>query len=147
VPEGTSKSHPDRAGQAGPPCARPGLASLAWGSVAAILLTAGATAIIVLFGRPAWWNGWLAALIASLIATVASLGTLAPTISGGMQSAAYGYLAASVVRMLTALVSCVGAVVVFHAPPIPTLLLTVPLYFAQVATEAVVLGRAFRTRT
>ena len=123
------------------------LVTLAIGSSLVLLLVAGSAAVVIGFrGSGSWWHGWVAALVISVLATCASLAAVAPGILAGAQAAAYGYLAGAVVRMLVALVACIAAVAVFRAPPIPTLLLVVPLYFGQVAAEALILGRAFWAR-
>jgi hypothetical protein len=114
---------------------------------AALIVSAGATALVIeMAGRQAWWGGWVAALVVSVLATLLSLALVVPGIVAGPQWAAYGYLAGALVRVMTALAGCVVAVLVFHTPAAPTLFLVVPMYFAQVATEAIVLGRAFWPR-
>lgn len=112
--------------------------------VGSVLVTAGIiAAVIAALGKTAWWSGWSAALVAGLTAAVASVLPLVPGILGGAQTAVYGYLAAAFIRVIVALGTCMAAVFVWHTPPVPTLMLAVPLYFAQVAAEAVVLSRAF----
>jgi hypothetical protein len=114
---------------------------------AAMVATAGATALVVeLAGRPAWWSGWVAAQIIGVLAMLLSLALVVPGIVAGPQWAAYGYLAGALIRGMTALAGCVVAVWIFRTPAAPTLLIVVPTYFALVATEAVVLGRAFWPR-
>ena len=118
-------------------------ALLAW-SAAALVLTASVTAaLIVVTGRHSWWSGWLGAIAISMASTLASLAVLSPSIFGGMQTAAYGYLAASVARMLVALISCMAAIWIVRVPAVPTLVVIIPLYFVQLVTEAFVVGRAF----
>ena len=47
---------------------------------------------------------------------------------------------------IAALGGCAAAVILFHTPPVPTLLLVVPLYLVQMVVEVIVLGRAFFPR-
>ena len=124
------------------------LAGVLLGSVlAAVLLTGGAmAALIVLLHRPEWWSAWGAAMMISLFAAVAGFVPVVPGVFGGAQWAAYGYLAGAVMRCLSAVFGCVAAVVLVRTPALPTVALAAPLYFAQVAVEAIVLARAFWPR-
>ncbi|HSU66632.1 MAG TPA: hypothetical protein VLJ39_07160 [Tepidisphaeraceae bacterium] len=119
------------------------LAAMAGG----LILTAGITALLIeLAGRPGWWSGWVASMIVGTLAALLSLALVVPGFVAGLQWAVYGYLAGSVARVLTALGGCVVAVLIFRTPAAPTLFLIVPIYFAQVVIEAVVLSRAFWPR-
>jgi hypothetical protein len=55
-------------------------------------------------------------------------------------------LAGSVLRMLVTTGGCLAAILVFRTPPIPTLLLAVPMFLAQLVAEVVILSRAFWPR-
>ena len=118
-------------------------ALLTWSSAVLVVTASATAALIILTDRHSWWSGWLAAIAISMASTLASMAVLSPSIFGGMQTAAYGYLAASVVRMLAALISCIAAIWILRLPAVPTLIVIIPLYFAQLATEAFVVGRAF----
>lgn len=112
-----------------------------------LILTAATTALLIaIAGRPGWWSGWIAALIAGALAASLSLALVIPAVVAGMPWTVYGFLAGSVVRMIAALGACVAAVVLFRAPPVPTLLLIVPIYFCQMIVEIIILGRAILPR-
>lgn len=112
--------------------------------IGSVLLSGGVEALfLLLLHKPAWWGSWLAALVAGLAAAVVSIVPLVPGFLGGAQAAVYAYLAAGVLRMLVTLGICMAAVFVAPVAPVPTLLLAVPIYFVQVAAEALVLSRAF----
>jgi hypothetical protein len=115
--------------------------------VAVVLLAAAATALLVAFaGHPGWWRGWIAALVVSLAAALLSLAPVAAGILVGVQGMAYGYLAGAFVRVLVSIGGAVAAVWIFHTPPAPTLLLIVPLFFAQLLAESISLMRALNNR-
>jgi hypothetical protein len=103
-----------------------------------------AAAIAILSGGAIWWHGWVAAVIVSGIAAALSLGAVVGGIVLGGQWTAYGHLAGSALRVLVAAMACVAAIMAFRAPPVQTLALMLPLYFAQLVVEAVVVGRAYR---
>lgn len=113
----------------------------------ALFVMAGATAaMIVVSHHEQWWAAWAAALAVSVVAAVLALGPVAAGLLSGVQYAAYGYLAGAFLRMMASLVGGLAAVLVFHTPAAPTLLILVPLYVAQVAAECVVLSRIFWPR-
>jgi len=116
-------------------------------ALGAILLTAGATALlIVALHRPQWWSGWAAALAISLPAALLSLIPVAAGLSTGLRTAAYGYLAGAVIRVLLTLAGLLIAVIAAKIPPVATVILVAPLYLAQLVVEIAVLGRAVRPR-
>lgn len=123
------------------------LAPVAIRVVAAVLIAAAATALLVAFaGHPGWWRGWIAALVVSLAAALLSLGPVAAGILLGVQGMAYGYLAGAFVRVLVSIGGAVAAVWIFRTPPTPTLLLIVPLFFAQLLAESISLMRALSSQ-
>lgn len=116
--------------------------------LAALMLGAAATALLIIVMRqPTWWRGWWAALAVSSTAAVFSLAPVAAGLSIGIQGAAYGYLAGAFIRVLVSISGALAAIWVFHVPPTPTLLLMVPLYFAQLLAESISLSRALSRRT
>jgi hypothetical protein len=123
------------------------LARLVIGVFGAIVLACGATAaLIALAHRPEWWAGWVAATAVSFAAALLAMAPLVPALLADVQYAAYGYLAGAALRMLASVLGGLAAVMIFRTPPAPTLLLLAPSYLAQVAAEAVVLGRVFWPR-
>ena len=126
----------------------PIVARLIAGVLAAEVLAAGTTALLIAAsGRRDWWSGWTAALVVSLLAAALAIGPVIIGVRGGVQTAAYGYLAGAMLRMLASLGGGMVAVLIARTPPLPTLMLIVPLYMAQLVAECVVLGRAVWTRT
>lgn len=116
--------------------------------LAAVILVAAATAMfIVVMRQPTWWRGWWAALAVSLTAAVCSLAPVAAGLSIGIQGAAYGYLAGAFIRVLVSISGALAAIWVFHVPAASTLLLMVPLFFAQLLAESISLSRALGRRT
>lgn len=114
-------------------------------ALGAILLTAGGTALlIVALHRPQWWSGWAAALAISLPAALLSLIPVAAGLSAGLRTAAYGYLAGAVLRVLLTLAGLLVAVIAAKIPAAPAVILVAPLYLAQVVAEIIVLVRAVR---
>ena len=123
------------------------LVQLIIGVFGAIVLTCGATAgLIVVAHRPEWWSGWVAAAAISVVAAVLGMAPLVPALWAGVQYAAYGYLGGAALRMIASVLGGLAAVMIFRTPPMPTLLMLAPPYLAQVAAEAVVLGRFFWPR-
>ena len=115
--------------------------------VGAVLIAAAATALLTAFaGHPGWWRGWTAALVVSLAAALLSLVPVAAGILVGVQGMAYGYLAGAFVRVLSSIGGGVAAVWIFRTPPTPTLLLIVPLFFAQLLAESISLMRALNSQ-
>ena len=104
-----------------------------------------AAALAVFAVGSIWWHAWTAAVLIAALAATMSLAPVVPGILAGGQWAVYGHLAGSVLRVLVASMACIAAVLAFRAPPVQTLVLTLPLYFVQLVIEAVVVGRAFRT--
>jgi hypothetical protein len=110
--------------------------------VIAAALIAGA---LVLNGDAAWWRGYAAATIATLMAGVATI----PIIAWGMRVAAAArpelatgaFFVAAGVRAVIALGAAMLAIRQGGYPKTPTLLLVVPYYFALLAAETVVLVR------
>jgi hypothetical protein len=114
--------------------------------VATVVLTAGASALVIACtGRAGWWSGWLAALAVSLFATFASLIPLALGLQFGAQNAAYGYLGGVTARLLTTIFGVLAAVYIFRAPVVTTLVLLMPLYLAALVAECTALWRIFAT--
>lgn len=110
----------------------------------AMVLIAGLSAgLIAATHRRSWWDGWVAALIVSVVAAAVSLVPVAAGVFAGARFAAYGYLAGAVIRILITLAGGMVAVMMARTPAAPTLLLLVPLYFGQLLAEATVLCRAF----
>ncbi|HEY2587703.1 MAG TPA: hypothetical protein VGI81_18295 [Tepidisphaeraceae bacterium] len=123
------------------------LVRLIAGVFGAIVLACGATAgLIVVAHRPEWWSGWVAATAISVIAALLAMAPLAPALWASVQYAAYGYLGGAVLRMIASVLGGLAAVMIFRTPPMPTLLMLAPPYLAQVAAEALVLGRFFWPR-
>ena len=120
------------------------LAAAVLGSVMVVgaLIAAG----IAVAGRSGWWSGWSAAMVISLLAAVCSLVPVSAGVLGGTRMAAYGYLAGAAIRMLVTLGGCMMAVLAVRTAPRPTLLIAVPLYFAQLVAEPLVLRRALARR-
>jgi hypothetical protein len=109
----------------------------------AVLVTAGATAVVIsVTHHPLWWSGWTAALLVSLMAAAVSLAAVAAGMLGGLQGMAYGFLAGAFARVLVSIGGAIAAISIVHTPPAPTLLLMLPLFFVQLATETIVLSRA-----
>lgn len=109
----------------------------------AVLLTAGATAVVIsATHHQLWWSGWTAALVVSLMAAVVSMAAVAAGMLGGLQGMAYGFLAGAFARVLVSIGGGFAAIWIVHTPPAPTLLLMVPLFFVQLAAECIVLSRA-----
>ena len=120
------------------------LAAWVFGAIA--LTSAASAAVIAMAHRPAWWSGWVAATAISLLAAVLAMAPLVPALFAGVQYAAYGYLAGALLRILASLLGGLAAVLIFRTPPVPTLLLLVPPYLAQLVAEVVVLSRVFWPR-
>jgi hypothetical protein len=111
------------------------------GSTLAVAVLAGV--VVAVAGRPHWWAGWATALLVSLVAAMVSLVPAVVSLRGEPQLAVYGYVASAVLRTFATLGGGAIAVMAFRAPALPTLLLAVPLYLAQLVAEVIVLGRAF----
>ena len=103
-------------------------------------------AVTLIAGRGDWWVGWMTACVVSLLAAVLALAAVAPTLFGGLQTVAYGYLGAGVLRTLVTLGGCLCAVLILKGKAVPALVMAIPLYFAQLIAEAIVLGIAYRPR-
>jgi hypothetical protein len=115
--------------------------------LATIMVTAALSAgAIAISARPAWWPGWTTALLVSLFATGLSLAPLILGVRSGAQSAAYGYLAGAVARVLATIFGVLGAVFVFRVSAFATLVLIVPLYFAALIAECTALWRIMSRR-
>ena len=103
-------------------------------------------ALLLLFSRrPAWWSAYISAVMISLVAVVFSLPVVIWGLFGTIYRVVAGYLIAMVLR---GVVTVAGLAIVVWAgryPPIPTLLILAPLYFAQLAAECIVLARAMST--
>jgi len=106
--------------------------------LATAALSAGAIAIS---GRQAWWAGWTTALVVSLFATGLSLAPLVLGVRAGPQTAAYGYLAGAVARVLATIFGVLAAVFVFRVSAFATLVLILPLYFAALIAECTALWK------
>lgn len=121
-----------------------GLLALGMTVVGAVLITGGLTAGgIMILGARAWWSGWVAALLISLIASVISIAPLLLGICGGIQTAIAGFFAGMILRMLLMLGGAIAAIWVWHTPAKSTLLLAAPFYLAQLIAECAMLARAF----
>lgn len=132
---------------AAPIDARRVVTRLAGAVFGAMVLSAGALAVLIVATRHSqWWGAWAAAVAVSTVAAVLSLGPVIPGLFAGAQYVAVGYLAGMVLRMLIALGGGFAAVFVVRTPPGPTLLMLIPLYFAQIVAEAVILSRAIWLR-
>jgi hypothetical protein len=104
-------------------------------------LVAGALALM---GDADWWRAFVAATLATLMASLATI----PIIAWGMrvgparpELATGAFFAAAAVRAAIALGAALLAVYRGGYPKTPTLLLVVPYYFALLAAETVVLVR------
>lgn len=110
--------------------------------MAAVLVAAGVeAAAIAISGAHAWWPGWSAALMVTIVATAFSLVPLVLGVRAGAEFAAYGFLGGTVARMLCTVVGLITALFVFRAPPFATLMLIVPLYLAALVAECAALWR------
>ena len=110
-------------------------------TLVAIALAAGATALLILaIHRSHWWSAWAAALAVGLPAAVLSLIPVAAGFSAGLQTAAYGYLAGAVIRVLLITAGLLVAVIGAKIALVPIVILVAPLYLAQLVTEVAVLG-------
>lgn len=126
---------------------RPVVMRLMISALGAILFMAAVTALlIVALHRPQWWSGWTVALAVSLPAALLSLIPVASGLSAGLRTAAYGYLAGAVIRVLLTLAGLLVAIIGAKVPPVPTVILVAPLYLAQLVVEIAVLGQAVRSR-
>lgn len=106
--------------------------------MATAALSAGA---IAMSGRQTWWSGWTTALVISLFATGLSLAPLILGVRAGAQTAAYGYLAGAVARVLATIFGVLAAVFVFRVSAFATLVLILPLYFAALIAECTALWK------
>lgn len=109
----------------------------------AVLLTAGVlAATLVLVNRADWWRGLLPATVGSALAAMVSLLPLAWGVRRGLYHAAAAFFVAGATRAAVSIGACLLAVLAGGYPMAPTLLLMVPFYFAVLAVEATMLGRA-----
>jgi len=112
--------------------------------IGSVLAMAGVSAVcIALTGRSAWWSGWIASVVISVLATAVSLVPMALGLRAGVQNAAYGYLGGATARLLMTMFTTLAAVYVFRAPVFTTLVLLMPLYLAALIAECAVLWRSF----
>lgn len=110
--------------------------------VIAALLIAGGVALMG--GSPDWWHGFVAATIATLMATIATIPIIAWAMRVGRARpdlSAAAFFAAAGVRAIIALGAGLLAVHRGGYPKTQTLLLVVPYYFALLAAETFVLVR------
>lgn len=106
-------------------------------------LSAGGVALVP---GHAGWSGLIAASVIAVAGAIGAFLPLVPCVLSGMNAAVYGYLAASALRMLVMIGGCLASVMLFRAPPLPTLLLVTPMFFAQLIAEAVVMSGALWPR-
>lgn len=117
------------------------MARLFAATLGALLAASGATALLIsAMHRPQWWSAWAAALAVSLPAAVLSLIPVALGLSDGLRTAAYGYLAGAVIRVLLTMAGLLVAVVGLGIRLVPIVMLVAPLYLAQLVIEVAVLG-------
>jgi hypothetical protein len=115
--------------------------------VVTALLLIGALALL---NDANWWRGLVAAMVATLMAAIATV----PIIAWGMRvaparpelSAAAFFISAGA-RAVVTLAASVLAVKLGGYPKTPTVLLLVPFYFAILAAETICLARILWTRT
>lgn len=105
-----------------------------------VLTFAGCSVFLAAFmffaARADWWQGYLAATIASALAAAASLVPLNIGLKRGYTGLMAGFLAASGVRFAIAIGLVAFAVGVGGYPKIPTFVLVMPYYLATLAVEA-----------
>ena len=101
--------------------------------------------VAVFHGGAGWWRGWGAAAVITSISAVVSMAPLVPGLMVGGQWAIYAYLGSTAARLLVTTLGCIAAVWVVRVPAVPTLMLTVPLYFVQLVVEVVTVGRSFQS--
>ena len=113
-------------------------------NVAAGLLGTGVVlaALLALVNDPAWWRGFVAASIVSLLAASASVLPLIWGTRHGLMPAVAGYFASAGLRAVVSLGGCALAVLKGGYPRTPTMLLMVVFYFALLAVESATMARA-----
>ena len=112
--------------------------------IGSVLLVSAIAAIgIVSLGYSTSWSGWLAASLISLFAAGVSLAVITPGLFFGMQTSAQAFLASGVLRTLATLAGCIGGVVILKDHATAMLVIIIPMYFAQLLAEAIVLAVAY----
>ncbi|MEO6437208.1 MAG: hypothetical protein ABIP55_15815 [Tepidisphaeraceae bacterium] len=121
--------------------ARPAICAVACAYALTSLLIAGA---LLLVNDAAWWRGFVAASIATLMACVATVPVIAWAMrlaSSRADLAAAAFFATAGLRAGIALGAAALAVYAGAYPKTPTMLLVVPYYFAILAVETILLVR------
>jgi hypothetical protein len=130
---------------AAPPIALPTLRLLSGVVLSLALAGIIITAILLMVDRKDWWHGFLAATACMLPAAGLSVLPLRWGVKRGLHKAVAGFFLASGVRAVVAIGGCLVAILALGYPRVPTLLLMVVYYFAVLAAETWLLGRAMWT--
>ena len=133
------------AGGAAPPIHLPTLRLLSGVLLSMALAGILITAILLMVDRKGWWQGFLAATASMLPAAGLSVLPLRWGVKRGLRKAVAGFFMASAVRAALGIGGCLVAIFALGYPRVPTLLLMVVYYFAVLAAETWLLGRAMWT--
>jgi hypothetical protein len=92
-------------------------------------------ALLFLVNKPDWWQGYIAATLASALAAGLSILPLALGMKRGFSGVMVGFLASSGLRFLVTIGVAALAVGVGDYPTVPTFLLILPFYAVTLTIE------------
>jgi hypothetical protein len=102
--------------------------------------------VLMLVRDESWWRGYMAAMVITAVAAIASLPPLVWGVrDGGLTRAVACYFVSAGVRLIVCLGGCAMAVRKADYPRLPTLLMLMAFYFVLLAVESASLAKALWT--